>query len=369
MVQAVGESLEAGPFCAACNLQTTTVFFHKRNFAVSATEENIARKKTLLGSILTTPMEEVAAKAASAWWYAQALDGVLRENFARLGHCDLLYALDINGTQVSANVGPERLEFQWRGQDLSARPYLVGSLPYQGFILSNVYLSQRTLEPCITAVQAVRARDQLLGFIAADFHVHTLPDANAGAAPAMHWRQFKGDPAIRNTLFMQRRTPSVVDEHIDDVISIMDTLVRRHGIFHGKLHFSSSRFTLWHVDDPYNYRLHAGREVTDPELCLAYAPRSYPAEASVEADRVRPVLNQLRLLREVDDTIYLRSGSVNVINGMVGLNFSCDGSHYMTVDEFLDRDLSFWLGNSPDGGVCADLGSGNGHVVPAGTGG
>jgi hypothetical protein len=32
------------------------------------------------------------------------------------------------------------------------------------------------------------------------------------------------------------------------------------------------------------------------------------------------------------------------MNGQVGLTFSCDGSHYMPVEEFVEKDLSFWLG-------------------------
>ena len=32
------------------------------------------------------------------------------------------------------------------------------------------------------------------------------------------------------------------------------------------------------------------------------------------------------------------------MNGMIGLTFSCDGSHYMSVQEFLEKDLSFWIG-------------------------
>jgi hypothetical protein len=31
----------------------------------------------------------------------------------------------------------------------------------------------------------------------------------------------------------------------------------------------------------------------------------------------------------MDENIDLRSGSLNIYNGIVGLNFSCDGSHYM----------------------------------------
>ena len=58
----------------------------------------------------------------------------------------------------------------------------------------------------------------------------------------------------------------------------------------------------------------------------------------------RKLFSEFRALRFADETIYLRSSSINIMNGMLGLTFSCDGSHYMPVDEFLDRDLSFWLG-------------------------
>ena len=52
----------------------------------------------------------------------------------------------------------------------------------------------------------------------------------------------------------------------------------------------------------------------------------------------------MRELRFSDETIYLRAGSLNLCNGMVSLNFSCDGSHYMSYDEFLAKDLAFWFG-------------------------
>jgi hypothetical protein len=49
------------------------------------------------------------------------------------------------------------------------------------------------------------------------------------------------------------------------------------------------------------------------------------------------VLDEFRQLRRFDRNIYLRSGSLNVINGSVGLNFSCDGSHYLDYATFLAR--------------------------------
>jgi hypothetical protein len=32
------------------------------------------------------------------------------------------------------------------------------------------------------------------------------------------------------------------------------------------------------------------------------------------------------------------------MNGILGLTFSCDGSHYMPVAEFLEKNLGFWIG-------------------------
>ena len=52
----------------------------------------------------------------------------------------------------------------------------------------------------------------------------------------------------------------------------------------------------------------------------------------------------MRQLRMADETLYLRSSSINIFNGLVSLTFSCDGTHYMSWQEFLDKDMSFWVG-------------------------
>jgi hypothetical protein len=124
----------------------------------------------------------------------------------------------------------------------------------------------------------------------------------------------------------------------------MDELLGERGVFHAKLHFSGSRATLWLTDDPYRYRVHVLREITDPAMCLAYPRRPYSEMAVVTRERIKAIFERFALLRTTDDTFYLRSGSLNLINGMVGLTFSCDGSHYLPVDEFLAKDKSFWFG-------------------------
>ncbi len=110
-----------------------------------------------------------------------------------------------------------------------------------------------------------------------------------------------------------------------------------HGVFHAKLHFSSSRATLWFINDPLRYRILDIEDLTDPGIVLAYGTTPYPEDAVIPLEKIGEVFQTFRALRFMDETIYLRAGSLNIFNGMVGLNFSCDGSHYMPWDELLEK--------------------------------
>jgi len=71
-----------------------------------------------------------------------------------------------------------------------------------------------------------------------------------------------------------------------------------------------------------------------------------PALPYVVATLLAILFESMRHLRLVDDTIYLRSASINIFNGLISLTFSCDGSHYMLWCKFLDKDISIWTGNA-----------------------
>jgi hypothetical protein len=110
------------------------------------------------------------------------------------------------------------------------------------------------------------------------------------------------------------------------------------------LHFSSSRAIVWVMEDPYRYRLLDIEALIEPDICLAYPRTPYPTGALVPPEQVRSVLDAFRTLRLMDEMFYLRSGTLNIFNGLVGLTFSCDGSHYIPYDEFLRKDHDFWTG-------------------------
>jgi hypothetical protein len=316
-------------------------------------QESIARQREALKTLLRDPLEQAAQACSQVWGDRQRLDAVLTGALAKLPMCKYLYALDTNAVQLSDNISRDGLIAKDFGRDRSDRPYMNERVPSEGFLLSQAYISLRARRPSLTAIQIVRGPSgRVLGFVGADFDLRNLPLTGKLYDEPTHWRQIKGDPAIRGTVFHQTRSNSQMDLHIDTVLGVMEELMTDHGIFHGKLHFSSSRATIWLTDDPFRYRLLDIDALTDPDTCLIYPHRPYPTDALVPKDKIRPVLDGLRELRFMDEMFYLRSGSLNIFNGMIGLTFSCDGSHYLAWDEFLGKGYDFWASGDVSGETC-----------------
>lgn len=310
-------------------------------------QEVILSQREAIVRLLEPALKPLARQCAGSWGQRREINALLASAYREIPYCHLFYALDTQGQQVSANVFNGHVDQSAAGQNLADRPYMQGVLPFRGVALSPVYISRVTDKPCITALHAVTGEDRMLGLVVADFSLRDLPLSGELYQEQPCWRQIRGDPAIRSTLFMQQRTPSLFDQHADAVLSILEELITSRGVFHTKIHYSSSRATLWLTADPYTYRILAVEELIQPDTCLAYPLHPYPGPAQVSPHDVRPILDRFLELRTMDETVYLRSSSLNVINGMVGLTFSCDGSHYMPAGEFLDRTLDFWYGTSP----------------------
>lgn len=308
-------------------------------------QESITRQRQILKGWLSSSLSHVATDCRAVWPDRAALEARLMEGLSELPYCKYLYVLDDQARQITANASRTGLMPDQFGRDRSERPYLAEALAGSPFSLSEAYISRNARRPTLTAVQRIED-DQaaLLGYLGADFDLRELPATQALYQQPGQWMQMRGDPAIRAGLFHQERVASPMDQHMDEVLALLTELITVHGVFHAKLHFSSSRATLWSMDDPYRYRLHGIDDLCDPNLCLAYPRRDYPADAVVPMDSIRPILQCFRDLRFMDETLYLRSGTLNIFNGIVGLTFSCDGSHYMPWEEFLDKNLGFWLG-------------------------
>jgi hypothetical protein len=306
--------------------------------------QRIQRQRATLHNMLVDPMRRVARRCAKVWNDRAALDQLLSESIPKVPYVAFLYALDNAGRQISSNASPAGPIADDFGRDRSERPYLRNLPQDKQMTLSEAYISLRAERPSVTAIQRVYLDDEQIGYLGADFDLRGLPITKDLYSEPGRWRQLKGDPAIRGNVFQQCRIQSRLDGQIDMILPTLEELVLENGVFHLKIHFSSSRATIWLLDDPYRYRLLEFDDLVDPDVCLAFPLAPYPDEAVVPQDQVRPILDTFKHLRFADETIYLRAGSINVFNGMVGLNFSCDGSHYIPVDQFLARDSEFWDG-------------------------
>lgn len=316
---------------------------------ITSAQQSIARQRDALAIFLHTPLRELAVSCANAWGDINAVEDIFSAGLKTLPYCNRLTAMNLDGIQLTAEIGASGADRDNQGSDRSLRPYMKNVLPSTDFILSESYISEHNRRPSITAVQIVKHDLNPLGFIAAYFDLHDLPLTASLYEEPREWRQMKGDPSIRGALFYQQRFHSVLDQHIDTVIAVIEELVLDHGIFHCDIYFSSNRATVWSHADPYRYRILTIDELIDPDVCLTFPRIPYPDAAVIQQPQVRRIFESFRDLRFADENIYLRIGSINVYNGMVGLTFSCDGSHSIPADEFLQKGLLFWLGRAESG--------------------
>jgi hypothetical protein len=293
---------------------------------------------------LSQSLASLAANCEPVWGNREKLDEVLLNGFATVPNCLFMYVLDTNGIQISDNVSSKGLIAEHYGRDRSSRPYMREAVPSWGFLLSDAYLSLRANRPSITALQIVRRGDKVLGYLGVDFDLRDLPVTSELYEESEEWRQIKGDPAIRSSVFLQRRIESPMDKAIDVASAIIEELIMDRGMFQCVIHFSSSRATVWFVSDPFRYRMLDSEALSDPDICLLYPAQAYPEDALIPRDRISSIMKAMKKLRLTDETFYLRSSSINIFNGMISLTFSCDGSHYMSWQEFLEKDESFWFG-------------------------
>ncbi len=307
--------------------------------------DHVARQRQILKQFLSDSMSQLGQQCVPLMSEPEKLDELLQAHFKLSSYVKYLWVLDHSGRQLSATVSRKKLKEEQRGRDRVARPYMQRALKGDPFYLSDAYISRFRKRPSLTAVQTFYDEDgRTMGYLGADFDLRKLPYTAKLNLGKKGWLQMKGDPAIRGGLFAQQRIGSAMDEKIEDVLDLVTELFISHGVFHVKLHFSSSRATIWLVDSPYDYQILNIDELTDASLCLAFPKRDYFDQARIPRKKIAKVFKQFKKLRFADETIYLRSASLNIVNKKVGLNFSCDGSHYVPYDEFLEKDNSFWFG-------------------------
>jgi hypothetical protein len=307
-------------------------------------KDSIYRQREELARMLHEPLAQLAGKCAPVWGDRGQLNAVLLEGFTSIPYCTYLYVVGTDRVQISDNIssnGPVPGHYHRNRAD---RPYMQETMPEWGFLLSDAYISLAAHRPSLTALQVVASDAGVLGYLGADFDLRSLPVTSVLYQEPGSWRQVKGDPAIRSTLFQQSRVESPMDRNMPQALAILEELLTERGIFQCQIHFSSSQAVIWTIDDPLRYRILDHEVLKDPDICLVFPSRPYPADAVIPRSDIATILDAMQALRLVDTTIYLRTASINIYNGTVSLTFSCDGSHYMRYDEFLSKGPTFWSG-------------------------
>jgi hypothetical protein len=309
-------------------------------------KNTLKTQRKLLSGYLEPALYALAEECRPYWNDPAALNAHLRQHFERVPYCGLLYAVDKNGRQISANISAQRIDPGPCGQDLSNRPYADSLYPKRHFALSGIYLSHYSGRNCITGMQPVYDDQQFLGFIMADFDPRDLPIPLSVPDPAPRWRQAREWPGEKSPL----------GERPAELSRRMGELFGERGVFQATLDYDNGLALLWHLDDPYQYRLHSLQELLDPALCLIYPLTAWPARATLKPAQIGPLWQTCAALREAGEA--LSAVSLNTVNGMLGLTFSNESSHYLSAAEFLLRETALpfgappWHGSAGRGAAC-----------------
>ena len=121
----------------------------------------------------------MSERCAEVWFDHDKLDQVLMNLIFVFPYCELVYAFDPGGRQISSNIRKNSIDRHAYGQDLSKRPIAVSqsgpnAMELKGAFLCDPYVSQVSRRPCTTVMYRVTAGTAPLGFIAADFDPQDL---------------------------------------------------------------------------------------------------------------------------------------------------------------------------------------------------
>lgn len=124
------------------------------------------------------------------------------------------------------------------------------------------------------------------------------------------------------------------DSNLDKLMEIAHELIMRKGVFHINIHFSSSQLVCWTFDNPYSFQIYTADEVFSAGFMRLFAPLESRLHTCIGKDQVKAILQSLKWLRSKRDGSELRNASIHMINGYIGLGFSCDDTRYINFKHF-----------------------------------
>lgn len=124
------------------------------------------------------------------------------------------------------------------------------------------------------------------------------------------------------------------DSHLDRLMEIVHALIMTKGVFHINIHFASSQLVCWTLDNPFSFQIYSADEIFTGNFMRLFAPLESKLHTCIGKDQVKAILQSLKWLRSKREGSELRNASIHMINGYIGLGFSCDDTRYINFKHF-----------------------------------
>ncbi len=188
----------------------------------------------------------------------------------------------------------------------------------------------------------------------------------------------KGDPSLRETAMLRPRYHTILDEIYPQLEEHLVELLCERSAFSVYIGFNSGEIRTQSVFDPLREETHAAERMLEDDYLARHFPaisydekvqgmremydyllgsrlfeklpdywkkifsRRHEAWKPMDRESIVKVLGSLKALRDMPD-YYLRNATISMVQGIVRLQFNCDGTQLVNADNyqrFLEENLS-----------------------------
>lgn len=199
----------------------------------------------------------------------------------------------------------------------------------------------------------------------------------AGLNPEQVLIGIKGDPSLRESAPLRKRYDSKVDSLFDQLEPNLEEIMLRRGIYRIFVGFNSGEIRTNSIFDPLRQEIHDAEKIADADYINRHFPKiAYEEKVELmrelyatlrnskqyksmpgywqnilnrrsqkwkplEPDNIPSILSTVRKLRDIEG-YYLRNITVCIVQGIVRMQFNCDGTQIIDAHnfkEFLDANI------------------------------
>ena len=179
----------------------------------------------------------------------------------------------------------------------------------------------------------------------------------------------KGDPSLRESAPLRKRYDSKVDSLFDQLEPNLEDIMINRGIYRLFVGFNSGEIRTNSIFDPLRQEIHDAEKIADKDYINRHFPqidyndkvalmrelysalraseqyenipnywqnilnRRSKSWLPLEAENIPNILSTVRKLRELDE-YYLRNITICIVQGIVRMQFNCDGTQIIDAHNF-----------------------------------